>query len=156
VLVDGTDLPHTRHLWPDPRKGPWGVELRWRILDGRAECVGIELTSVDRGDGVPLTGTILRDLQVPRLIAADRAAMSGGATKGRQAEYAGPPGMRRSAVDRYRLVATLYRDALSRGEMPIASVAEGLGVTKASASTIVARTRAAGFLPPASPGVPQA
>ncbi len=32
-------------LWPDPERGPWGVKLWFGWLEGRWECVGLELRS---------------------------------------------------------------------------------------------------------------
>lgn len=162
-LQDGTLLPSTLHAWPDERNGPWSVTLHWKVLDGRAECVGVDIASTDvgngrpptlgRGNGLPVTGTVLRNIGLPERIAADRMAMAALLPASQGEQYA-PAGMRRSTADRHRLVAKVYRDAIARGDKPIKAVAAELGVTEASASTIVARARSAGFLGPTSPGVP--
>jgi hypothetical protein len=44
-------LPHTsKALWPDQDTGPFRLRLYWGIVDGRVECVGLELTSVRNPD----------------------------------------------------------------------------------------------------------
>lgn len=30
-------------LWPDPKKGPWYIAGHWTEIDGKPECVGLEL-----------------------------------------------------------------------------------------------------------------
>lgn len=30
-------------LWPDPRRGPWGIQANWELIDGRPECVGLNI-----------------------------------------------------------------------------------------------------------------
>lgn len=36
-LIDGLGAL----LWPDPRRGPWGIRGNFATVDGRAECVGL-------------------------------------------------------------------------------------------------------------------
>lgn len=143
------------HRWPDRTAGPWVVELVWRILDGRPECVGLRLASTDvfddldsEGGGEPVTAALIRLLGIPALIAADRAAMTPA-----EREPQLPPSVRRSTADRFRKVAAVYRAALVEGNKPVATVAAEFGISQSSAANLVARARAAGFLPPASPGV---
>jgi hypothetical protein len=161
-LNEGDDLNPTTHLWPDRQAGPWLLELRWRVLDGRPECVGLRLASGDVfpdlsadawtvGDGEPVTAALIRLLGIPAHIAADRAGMILAPTG-----PALPPGMRRSTADRFRKVAEVYRAALAEGRKPVLAVAETFDTSPSAAANLVARARAAGFLPPASPGVPQA
>lgn len=38
-------LPPTPALWPDPDHGPWHITLHWTLIDGRAECTGLEIRS---------------------------------------------------------------------------------------------------------------
>jgi len=161
-LREGSDLDPTTHLWPDRRTGPWLLELRWRVLDGRPECIGLRLASGDvfpdlssdawvEGDGQPVTAALIRLLGIPSHIATDRAEMMplpDGPVL--------PPGMRRSTADQFRKAAEVYRAALAEGRKPVLAVAEAFDASPSSAANLVARARAAGFLPPASPGVPQA
>lgn len=154
------------HLWPDLERGPWLLELRWRIVDGRPECIGARLASGDTFDDLsvpfewlergytpqPITGTVIRALGIPERISSDRAAIAAELEPERGDTYV-PPGMRRSTADRFRRVAAVYREALAAREKPVRAVAREFGITESSASNLVARTRAAGFLPPASPGV---
>lgn len=71
------------HLWPDPKTGPWLVQLRFRFIDGRPECVGIEITSSVEHDEslnrmfpdlVPtrLTATGVREVPFGELVARER------------------------------------------------------------------------------------
>lgn len=137
---EGATLPSTEHL-----HGSWKVTLVWRVIDGRPECVEVTVSGEDAAESI--TGTLLRQIGLPALIAADRAAMAG------DAEPALPPGMRRSTAERFRRVARVYRKALDEERSPVQAVAREFGIADTSASNLVARTRAAGFLPPASPGV---
>lgn len=157
---EGDDLSPTVHLWPDRQAGPWLLELRWRVIDGRPECIGLRLASGDTfrdliaedwepGDGQPVTASLVRLLGIPAHIATDRAAMTEALT-----EPIPTPGMRRSTIARFQRTAEVYRHALAEGHKPVAAVAEAFGITSSSAANLVARARAAGFLPPASPGVP--
>lgn len=143
-LRDGDDLRPTRHRWPD-NDGPWLLTLRWRVIDGRPECVEVTLTADSTED--PITATLMRQIGLPGIIAADRAAMVG------HEPPVLPPGMRRSTAERLRRVAEVYRQALADGSPPVQAVAREFSIADTSASNLVARTRAAGFLPPASPGV---
>ena len=36
---------HPPIRWPDRRKGPWSLSFHWAEIDGRQECVGIEIWS---------------------------------------------------------------------------------------------------------------
>lgn len=149
-VTDGTWLTPTEH-----EDGPWRLLLLWQVVDGRPECVGATVLSAQpptAEPGVPLTGATLRDLKLPERIAADRAAMTQPATGA--AERAHQAGLRRSTVERFEEVARVYRDAIARGERPVQAVAAKFGLKPTSASNLVMRVRAAGFLPPASPGVP--
>jgi hypothetical protein len=143
---EGARLPSTQHRWPRG-DGPWVVTLGWRVIDGRPECVEVNIAGGEDVTG-PLTGTLLRQIGIPGFIAADRAAMMPAE------EPAVPAGMRRSTVERFRRVAAVYRKALAEAGNPVQAVAAEFNLTGPSAANLVARARAAGFLPPASPGVP--
>ncbi len=81
-------------LWPDPTGGPWAVLLTWDLLDGRYECVGVEIRSyVPPGPGDvplsdveleqaqkrtgtgprPVTAVMLRTLPIGTIVEAERA-----------------------------------------------------------------------------------
>lgn len=44
------ELPAVIRLWPDEHEGPWLLHLRFKVIDGRAECVGLELRSFREPD----------------------------------------------------------------------------------------------------------
>jgi hypothetical protein len=62
--------------------------------------------------------------------------------------------MRKSAADRLRTAADIYRAALRDGRKPTKAVAEHFGITPGGASNLISRARTAGLLPPTSAGVP--
>lgn len=139
------------HRWPDPDGGPWRVELQWGEVDGRPECVGVQLAQVVLTESESearcvraLTAAILRRIPVADWIADDRATIA-------------PPveatgGMRKSAADRLRAAAEVYQAATRAGRKPTRAVAEHFGISSGGASNLVARARAAGLLPPTSRG----
>lgn len=91
VRVDSDHLV-VQGLWPDPDHGPWYFRLFFRGLNGRPECLGVELRSFrwpqersytvdgegagsflmtkwqDKVDPTPLTTEILRSLNVGGLV----------------------------------------------------------------------------------------
>lgn len=166
-------------LWPDPETGPWLVQLRWGAINGRAECVGIDITSARPEDvfedrwsaltermpetATPLTTSVLRNLRIGELIAEEREQMA--TTMG---ELVGPDDeslnvfgasgrtMRDSTRKRLQRVADTYRKAWHQGKPPVQTVAKRFGVSEAAASKLVFRARSAGMLPPTSSGVPAA
>ncbi|MEU1761189.1 hypothetical protein [Micromonospora sp. NPDC005652] len=133
----------TEHRHPDPEAGPWRVQLTWRQVDGVPECVGLILLSDNPDDRI--TDSLLRKLQVSRLIAADRAQLA--------AHPAPGAGLSTSKRQRYERAAGIYRRALAAGEPPVKAVAAAEGLSQAGASALVVRVRQAGFLPPTSSGV---
>lgn len=132
--------------WPNP-DGPWQITLDWKVIDGRIECVGVHLVS-----DTPVTTTVWRDVKIGEHIRRQRAAITqqASAATGRQG------GMRRSSRARMEEAARVYREAFARGVPPAKAVADALGLTPGGASSLVSRARAAGLLPPTSPGAPQA
>jgi hypothetical protein len=42
--------------WPDAQAGPWSVMVHWQELDGRAECVGLEIWNGTQIGGAPMAG----------------------------------------------------------------------------------------------------
>lgn len=96
---DGQLLPdNAPGLWPDPENGPFRIRLYWDVVDGRVECVGLELTSIKNPnmpsairphtepgfwsppewipDPTPLTTSHLRDLHLSSLVSELREAMA--------------------------------------------------------------------------------
>lgn len=135
-------LPPTHHRYPNPETGPWLITMEWVEMDGRPECAAISITQ--DGAPTPMPGALLRQVPFAEYVATDRAAMA-------------PPveatsGMRKSAADRLRIAAKIYRSAARRGEPPTKAVAAHFGISSGGASNLVARARTAGLLPPASPG----
>lgn len=143
TVVGVNELPPTEHRHPDSKRGPWRVQLSWRLVDGVPECVGLGLACDDPDDRV--TDALLRKLQVSKLIAADRARHAPAVEPG--------AGLRASKRLRYERVAEVYRKALDEHRPPVKAVAEAEGLSQAGASALVVRVRQAGFLPPTSAGV---
>jgi hypothetical protein len=84
VIVANARKDYTELQWPDPEAGPWFVGVHWRDVDGRPECIGMNLW---RGVGVggeeipgrtasPITATALRELKPNALIEAARQRYS--------------------------------------------------------------------------------
>lgn len=146
---EGSPLPETSRLWPDPGIGPWRVTLAWAVVDGRPECVACHIHPAhDSGPPTVLTASVVRNLKLAEMIAEDRVRMAADApdVPGR--------GLRRSTAERLRQAAEVYRAAARDGRPPTKAVAEHFGIKQGNASNLVARARAAGFLPPTSSGVP--
>lgn len=145
TAADGDGRLRTEHWWPDSEAGPWKVTLFWSRINGRPECVGLRLVGTGSGDAIDVvTATTLRQIPLGDLIAADRARLAPAV------EATG--GLRESAAERLRLAAVIYGRALREGKPPTKAVAEHFGISPGGASNLVARARAAGLLPPASPG----
>jgi hypothetical protein len=86
----GDDFPSTNALWPDPERGPWHLRLYWGEIDGRVECVGVEMksapTAEDEGrstapgwqpDPRPLRSTDLRRLPLATIVEETRQSQAG-------------------------------------------------------------------------------
>ena len=62
--------------WPDADSGPWSVVVHWREIDGRTECIGLELWHGTKVGGAgfkgrvpqPITATAMRPLRPDALI----------------------------------------------------------------------------------------
>lgn len=142
--------PVTEHRWPDPDAGPWVVVLRWGDVDGRPECVGLDLGQLPDGDQpkVLAMSSVLRQLPVAEWIAADRAGMIAAPTPG--------GAVRQSTLERLQVVADVYRAAAAAGDPPVLAVAARFEITKGGAAALVSRARQVGLLPPTSQGVANA
>jgi hypothetical protein len=75
--------------WPDPQTGPWSIRVHWQDIDGRPECVGLEVWNGSGIDGAPtegrtpapITATGLRDLKPDTLLRAARRQYAEGLTE---------------------------------------------------------------------------
>ena len=162
--------------WDDPETGRrWIVLPHWQDIDGRAECIGLELRGYSTGrdddpaaewlplagDASPvLTASVLRRLPIATLLAQTRdqnrvhASFSVDLDDDQQADAASlwsttPPG-----EARYRLVAEIYKAADQRGmnRTPTKTVAVRFGISHSAAAKLVGRARERGFLPPTTKG----
>lgn len=134
------------------------LEFRWHFIGSRAECVGLNIQAVAE-DLEPLTTSTLRRLRLSELVTEARDHLNeilieehGG--QGLPVVQAGPAQMRPATERRLKRVAEVYSAAWRAGHPPVKAVAKRLKVTDAAATKLVFRARSAGFLPPASPGVP--
>lgn len=150
--AEGRVYPSTVEYWPDD-DGPWKVTLDWQVADGRVECMRVEVEALDPTR--PVTEGTLRDLKIGERIRRGRASVTGVA-QAAQTAGARPSGMRKSTWERLQKAAEVYRSAYRRGEAPARAVADHFGLSPGGASSLVARARDAGLLPPTSPGAPQA
>jgi hypothetical protein len=149
-LEEGRRLPSTHHQPP----GLPQVDLDWRIVDGQPECDGVHVTNPH---GPPITSGDLRRLELPKLIREARAHVHA-----ELATQAGRGPASRSQEAKLDQVATIYREAVRRGEPPVVAVAQHFSATTSSpvkaktASNWVAQARRAGKLPPTTRGAANA
>jgi hypothetical protein len=146
----------------------WNVELVWKKIEGRMECVGLALV----GDGTePLTASLLRRLPLGSLILGRRKAeakwfdvlrathdVDSDPVLQAQARYVDAliAPRKRYTDDEYQLVADTYDEAMDAGIPPTAHVQEKLGLkTRTQAGKLVARVRARGLLPPTDQRIPK-
>ncbi len=165
---NGERLAPTSRLWPDEAEGPWLLSFRWQVIDGRAECVGLNITSTvtDREArdldvevsivprrGQPLKTIVLRDIRLAELLHEERVRHDHLAVAPDQPPkrlYQPPKEMRPATARKLQLVAETYSSARASGAKSAnAIVAEKLKVSIGAASNLVNRARDAGFLPPA-------
>lgn len=156
-------------LWPDRDEGPWLIDFEFQLIAGRAECVGIQLTSArppgaqswQAGGklpevGIPLTTSVLRGLRLSEMVTEIRetnAQLAALINEQDEAQaFAAPLGMRPATARRLQRVTKVYRAAWDRGHQPTQAVAKRLNVSSGAAASLVSRARAAGLLPPTSPG----
>lgn len=157
-------------LWPDAARGPWAVVTHWTAIDGRAECVGIEVRSF-RHDGetdnpwrqLPLqyetTGTVttslVRGIPIAQVISDTRRAEAAGfqfdVPEQRDEAWAAE---RRvwQGLSRYEEAARIYSEAYKAGRSPTRAVARYFQISYAAAAKLVVRARQHGLLPPTTPG----
>jgi hypothetical protein len=172
--MEGQRIAPTEAMWPDPTDGPWLLRLRWQILGGRIECVGVEIHSLSPDAATPdrrlpgdrgrvVTTTLLRDIRIADRIRAGRDRQGVFASRSRALGGSVPPpevftnrgrANPRTAPKRLVDVAKLYKAA--KDGRPRMAVAQGLNISPSQAGNLIVRARRAGLLPVTSPGVPNA
>lgn len=161
-------------VWPDPDDGPLYVEVRWRMLGGRWECVGL---SIEFAPGVPerpLTTTDVRSLAMTELLRRaaeelqtdlfctyrypDHLTKDGGRF-GRfvdglidAADTPRKPGRPPLPLEKLEKVARVYREAFAERKPPTIAVAKKFVIGHSTAATWVSKCRAAGLLGPTTKG----
>jgi hypothetical protein len=168
--------------WPDPRRGPWWIRYHFAEVDGRAECVGLDLQSFRERRGrqeattaagpQPVTATLLRQLPVATLISEARRdqadlvewasrAKEVGARARRAAGKQVPPfeqarrrggRPRERGPEHFEAVAAVYSDALRLGDRPTKAVEQRWQVAASTAAKWVRQARRLGFLGPTTQG----
>jgi hypothetical protein len=160
--------------WPDLNRGPYVLKLRWRVVRGRMECVGVELRTYSddaedgelrrtwRGpradDAEPVTTDVWRSVALGAVVDGERRAMLKqvevaellGASWAAEVRADWTPRPRRGRQlgrGEHERVAEVYLDALRRHENPTQRVADVYGLTYPAAAKRVQRARAAGHLP---------
>lgn len=137
--------------WPDRVSGPWKITLRWDTSTGRYECVGFEIASTI---GSPVRTALLRSIPLAEIVAELRAELPP-IKRATRKPSVNVEAMRPATVRRLTLVAETYLEAWGAGRSPTTAVAERLNVTDGAAGNLVHRARAAGLLPPTTPGAPR-
>ncbi len=163
---EGQHLFGTHRLWPSGRHGPWLLAFHWQVVDGRAECVGLDLRSslphhghplsagyrgILRRKGTPLTATLLRTIPVGQLVAEQREGLHdilGGPAFD-------PAGARRPRSTPARLTeaAVVYQQAWSAGTSTTRAVQDHFSISAGAARKLIWQSRDAGLLPETQSGV---
>lgn len=156
------EIQQIPRLWPDAKRGPWNLITSWTFVNGRMECVGVELRSyVADPEGVDVdfaaaqkrsksgpravTATTWRQVPIASIMSDEREQTVGwlAANDEQGAEQWG--GLAE--------VANVYTAAWHAGQPPTKSVAEHFDITSSAAAKRVARARDAGLLPPTRAGL---
>lgn len=168
--------------WIDPWKGRWDLTLLWAEVDGRMECVGIEMYSTSRPwrlggkwvadtlpgsrGPVPLTANILRALKIGQRVTKLRrghrdvlrrieetAPQDTAAQAGEELQlWTGRGRQPDYGIDHYQKVAQVYRDAWLQGKPPTKAVQSRFRVSYSYAAKKVQKARELGLLPPTTRG----
>lgn len=158
------------YLWPDPRKGPFAVWLHFAVIDGRAECVGVEVRSFawptdmyarrlpakDAATEV-VSAEVLRSVRVGELVSRHRDDVR--STVARYVDESWPDDAHAAAQawgdesvsDRVRAAAQIYMREYGTGR-PTKAVEQELLVSYSAAAKLVQRARDAGLLPATTRG----
>lgn len=167
--------------WEDSRGGRWIVHTTWAEVNGRAECVGVELRSWIQDyrsrlepmpDGLkPVTTTVWRELNVGSAINKLRNSKAAQLRKmlahSRQIPARRVEEMKKSlerhaaprigrppehGADHFERVARVYAKAWARGRAPTKAVSEHFHISRSQAAKWVQRARGLGFLSPTTSG----
>jgi hypothetical protein len=168
------------HWWPDSKKGPYEVRLTFAILDGRQECIGVNVRSfpllktkrTSRWQPQPVSTSILRSIAVGRLVDEIRDLMASETTPARYGARGELPAKEVEAirfrwragvkggrpptydVEHFVEVARIYNEANATNRTPTRAVARYFDVPQSTAAKWVARCRdpRLGLLPLTSRG----
>lgn len=163
-LGEGDFPPLTSQIWRSASGSEeWLVAMRWQVLNGRAECVGLEIVSAAPADewqgkllgkrkrrrGRPVTATLLRQLPIGRIIASERAGLAWLDDSFQEA------GTRRPKATPAHLqeAADVYREAWAKGHPTGRALQEHFQVSASAARKLAFQARQAGLLPKTDPGV---
>lgn len=159
--------------WPDTLRGPWQLTFHWAEVDGRPECVGLDIRSFRMKDDKarpvgpnmsPVTATVLRRLNVGSLIeearrdaedirrywatakGVPRRAKRLAAEQARAFDESDGRRMGRPPLygpDHYERVAEVY---MAGGRQPRQAVARQFGISPSQASKWIKKAEDMGFL----------
>lgn len=151
--------------WQAPSGSKWRLEVTWATTDGRAEPVRLVIQTV-RSDSdwmvgkqvepypdepmTAITATDLRAFPLASFLRGERDAFSSMSSP--LAKVFDRRKGKRITDEELRQVAAIYREAWSLGGNPTDAVAEQMNMARSTAAKRVMAARAAGHLPPASPG----
>jgi hypothetical protein len=165
-------------FWPDPFEGPWRVTVHLAEVDGRLECVGIDLRSFGEAPAGTLEPTALnaelwRSFPPAQAIAEAQSWMRplAGAVRAGKPGFAKDPrakevlaraaelvtrGRDGLGVDHFLNVAVVYADTwASGGGDPVAAVTDHWGCARSTAGRWVSQARRKyGYLEPTTPRRP--
>lgn len=166
--------------WPDRMWGPYEVGLTFALVDGRVECVGVDVRSFQQLPNerdphdlygrppFPITTSALRSLRLGELINEVRDEMEEHPPERYGPRGEVPPEQLVEVRERWRTgkggrpptyplehwveVARVYNEANMAHRTPTRAVRRRFGISATAAAKWVARCRALGLLPPTSRG----
>jgi hypothetical protein len=167
--MHGSDVVRRSHAFPDPKAGPWEAEVRFGLVDGRVECIGIDVHPLSTRATEPLTATVLRRVNLGTLIGEvlddagpDLQRLAGlrrrygptlgemqAAGIGQLAKRRKKPGPKPKDVAHYQEVARIY---LSTPSKPTKAVKNHFLVSESTAGKYVAGARDLGLIPQTTRG----
>jgi hypothetical protein len=140
VLVPG-GLPPAGTIHAEDWHG-YDVDVDVELVSGRYRCRAVRVRQ--RGDGGEVTGEAIRTLSLSRVIGAGVKWVM------KLEDMMWPSAPAPSEDDRkLKWVVETYRLAYAIGEAPKQAIAQGLGVSPATAGRWISRAREAGLLGPA-------
>ena len=147
--------------FPDKTIGPWEVEIRFGLVAGRVDCVGLEVRPVGDQPSEPFTTTVLRQIRLGRLSEELRRTADsdlrelvpfpkkpnvgqlGDVGLGPLAVARKRPGPKGPDLAHYQKVARIYLDAKSK---PTKTVAAKLNMHHSTAAKHVKIARGLGLI----------